>query len=84
MAKVQSSPAPQWQRFTPNEFVELSTFHQLHAEVATIVAFADLVDRRDLRMLEAGRGFGFATEAFQMRLRRPMTERDHFQRDRAI
>ena len=66
--------APQREGFAPNELIEVAAFFEFHAEVAGAVALADLVDRNDARMLEAGGRLSFALEAFQMRFGRPMAE----------
>src|ERR671937_714033 len=68
-------------RLAPNEFVQLSAFHELHTEIATAIALAHLVDRHDARMLESSGRLSFATKAFQMGFSCPRTARDHFQSD---
>ena len=71
--------ASQRNDFPPNEMIEVAAFLQLHAEVARAVALADLINRDDAWVLQAGGRFGLAPKALQMRFGRPMSERDHLQ-----
>ena len=75
---------PDRHRRAPDDFVELATFDELHAEVARPIALADFVDGNDARMLEAGRSFGLQTETLEMRLRGPLAETDNFERNTTV
>jgi hypothetical protein len=55
-----------------NYFVQLAAFDELHAEIASTIRLAYLVDGHDARMIEAGRGFGFKAKAFEVRWCGPM------------
>jgi hypothetical protein len=65
-------------------FVKLTSFDKLHAEVATTLAFADLVDGDNAWMIEAGGGLRFAAKALQMRFGGPRAKADHFESDGPI
>jgi hypothetical protein len=44
--------------------MQTSSSGEFHAEKRqTVLAFADLVDRKNVGMIQAGYGFGFASEA---------------------
>ena len=44
--------------------LERVTFHQLHDEIVNAVLFSDVVERADVRVVQAAGGGGFAFEAF--------------------
>ena len=67
---------PDRHRRPPDDFVKLTSFNKLHAEVARAITLADFVDRNDTGMLQSGRGFGFKTKALQVRFARPLTQPD--------
>ena len=69
---------PDRHRRAPDDFVELATFDELHAEVARAIALADFVDWNDARMIEAGGGFCFEAKAFQVRFARPLAKANDF------
>ena len=56
---------PDRHRLTSHYFVKLAAFDEVHAEVALTIALADLVNRNDARMFEAGCGFRFPAKALQ-------------------
>ena len=72
------------QRRTPDYFVKLTALDELHAEVAGAIALADVVDRDDARIIKTCSGFCFPAKALQVVFARPLTQRDHLQRDDAI
>src|SRR4030095_11717450 len=63
---------PDRHRRPPNDFVKLTSFNKLHAEVARAIALADFVDRNDPGMLQSRRGFCFKTKALQMSFASPL------------
>ena len=75
---------PQRNHFARGKLIELAALLELHAEVARAVALADLIDRHNARMFQAGGRFRLAPKTFQMRLGRPMSERDHLQCDNPV
>ena len=50
-------------RSRADRFVQLAAFHQPHAEVTRAVALADLIDRDNAWMVEAGGSFRFEAKA---------------------
>ena len=56
--------APWRHRRAADYFVELTAFDEFHTEVARSVAFADFVDRNNLRMLQACCRFRLVTKTF--------------------
>jgi hypothetical protein len=52
------------QRALPETGSERFTFHQLHDEELLLVVSADVVQHADVRVVEAGDGFGFPLEPF--------------------
>src|SRR5207247_1491888 len=49
-------------RFPTPDLRQTPAFHQLHAEKVLSFVLADLVNWHDVRMVEAGSGFGFGVE----------------------
>src|SRR6266581_5621474 len=66
-------------RLTLEHRIELSAFDQAHAEVASAIALADLINWNDAGMIQSGGRFRFATEPFYVRFRGPMTQGDYLQ-----
>src|SRR5262249_15142082 len=66
------------------DFVKLTAFDELHAEIALPIALSHLVDGNNTRMLETGSGFRFPAKALQVGFGGPRTEADHFECDDAI
>jgi hypothetical protein len=58
----------------------VAALNELHAEVALAIALADLIDRDNARMLEAGGSFRFAAKALQVLFSTPRTKTNHFER----
>ena len=61
-------------RLLLNYFVELATFDQVHAEVATTIALTDFVNRNNEWVVQARSCLSFETEAFQMCFGGPSTD----------
>src|SRR6266436_140759 len=53
-------------RLIPDNFIEFATLHQGHTEVARAVAFSDLMNWHDVRMVEASGSFCFDAKALEM------------------
>jgi hypothetical protein len=51
---------------------QATTLNQLHAEIVLPLVVADLVDEDDVRVVQAGGGFGLGAEALHLRRRRQM------------
>src|SRR6266480_604459 len=64
-------------RRAPDYFVKLTAFDELHAEITRAVALAHFVNGNDRRMIEAGGGFCFHSEALEVRFRGPLPESNH-------
>src|SRR5215475_11108997 len=62
-----------------NDFVKLTTFDKLHAEIALAIPLTDLVDGNNAWMVKARSGFGFQAKALQVCWCCPLTEADDFQ-----
>ena len=75
---------PDRYRLAPDHFVKLAAFDELHAEVTSAFALADLVDGNDAWMFEAGSSFRLAAKALQVRFGGPRAQSNHFERDGAI
>ncbi len=58
--------------------------HELHAEVRLTFMVADFVDRHNVRMLKAGRRFGFSAESGQFGRRGELPTQNHFHGDGPI
>src|SRR5437899_9949913 len=61
--------APNRHRLTPDNFIEFAAFHQAHTEVAGTVAFSDLMNWHDARMVETGGSFCFEAKTLEMLFR---------------
>src|SRR6266480_5322245 len=71
-------------RFASCDFIQLSAFYEVHAEVAGTIAFADFVDGNNTRMVQMSGGLRFPSKALEMRVSGPMAQADHFKRHRAV
>ena len=65
-------------RVTLDHFIKASAFNQLHAEITRAVAFSDLMNRDDARVIQTRRSLGFKAKPFDVRFRRPPTEAHDF------
>ena len=63
---------------------EAAARDQFHAEIRLPVQLADFVDRHDVRMVQAGRGLGFGSEALQIRRTSQAAGPDHFHGHQAM
>ena len=72
------------QRVAFDDFIQASAFDQLHAEIARTVAFSDLMNRHNARMIQTRRGFGLKTKPFDVRFRCPPPKANDFQCHYAI
>src|SRR5439155_17084897 len=67
-----------------NDFVELSTYDQYHAEVASAVTLADFVNRNDAWIVQLRGSFRFHAKALHVRFCRPVSETNHFERHNPV
>ena len=61
-----------------DNFIQASAFDKLHAEIARTVAFPDLMNRDDARVIQARRGLRFKAKPFDVRFRCPPPKADDF------
>ena len=54
-----------FQRVTGDRVLEGFAFEILHGDEGAAVLFTDVVDGADVRVIQSGGGFGFATEALE-------------------
>jgi hypothetical protein len=63
-------------RLTLDYFIKAPTFDECHAEVAGTVAFPDLMDRDDARVVQTRCGLRLKAKPFDVRFRGPPSEPD--------
>src|SRR6266496_4401987 len=68
---------PDCNRCVFNYFVKLTTFDELHAEVALAFALAHLVDGDDTRMVKARGSFGFQPKTLEVRWCGPLSKSNY-------
>src|SRR4029077_18594841 len=66
-------------RFALGNFIESLAFHERHAEIAGTVAFPNLMNRNDARVVQTRCGLRLESKPFDMRFRGPPSETDDFQ-----
>ena len=67
-----------------NSLGQVAALDELHAEVRLAVVDADLVDRHDAGVVEAGGGLRLQAEALHVVSGSELTGEDHFQGNRAV
>src|SRR5205807_8333380 len=72
--EFRSTPTRHW--LTLDYFIKSSAFYELHAEVAGTVAFPDLMNWDDARVVQARCGFRLRSKPFDVRFRGPPSEAD--------
>src|SRR5262245_23968494 len=64
--------------------MEVSSFHELHAQEVLAPILPNLINWNDVRMIKLGRRFRLVFEPFDMRLASPLPEKNQFDSDDAI
>src|SRR4051794_40232639 len=71
-------------RALPNPHGQTSAIHELHREEGVSVMLSDLVNRHDIRVIEAGHGFRFRSKTLSPSFTRKPSAQNHLQGDHAI
>ena len=72
------------ERFVPDQLRQVLPFDILHREIMLSRLLPDLIDRNDVRMLEAGGGLRFNTKALDERFAGQFSKEQQLHRDNPV